>query len=82
MYVCVCVFLCVACASVVFSLSGRSCMIFIPKLKSLNVSCTHPLLQARLLLDLCAELGLQEVVLAGHADGSLLALKAVSMLPE
>ena len=45
---------------------------------------THALfaLQARLVLDLCGQLGLHEVILAGHADGSLVALKAISLLPE
>jgi len=36
--------------------------------------------QAALVLDLCCQLGLQEVILAGHADGCLLAMKANSLL--
>lgn len=36
--------------------------------------------QARLLLELCCALGLQQVVLAGHADGCLVALRAASLL--
>ncbi|KAF5832211.1 Alpha/Beta hydrolase protein [Dunaliella salina] len=36
--------------------------------------------QAALVLDLCCQLGLQDVILAGHADGCLLAMKANSLL--
>jgi pimeloyl-ACP methyl ester carboxylesterase len=38
--------------------------------------------QALLLLEFCAALGLQQVLLVAHADGALLALRASSIVAE